>query len=54
MMAYNAYDNNKDPLTYKAIEHFVKIAKTHQNIANQDKTFVEKAWRGAQLILGEY
>ena len=53
MMAYNAYDNNKDPLTFKVIERFVKMAKTHRNIADQDKAFVEKAWREAQSELSE-
>ncbi len=37
MMAYyNAYDSNGDPLTYKMIGRFVKMAKTHRNIADQD------------------
>ena len=53
MMAYNAYDNDKNPLTFKVIERFVKMAKTHRNIANQDKVFVEKAWREAQSELSE-
>jgi len=53
MMAYNAYDQKKDPLTYKAIERFVKMAKTHRNIADQDKAFVEKAWRQAILDYDE-
>ncbi len=53
MMAYNAYNNSEDPLTYKAIECFVKMTKTHQNIADQDKAFVEKAWREAQSELTE-
>ena len=44
MMAYNAYDNSEDPLTYKAIKRFVKMAKTHQNIANQDNAFIKTAW----------
>ena len=47
MMAYNAYDSNGDPLTYKLIERFVRISKTHRNIADQDKAFIEKAWKDA-------
>ena len=49
MMAYNAYDNSNDPLTYKLIERFVKMAKCHRNIADQDKAFVEMAWKEAIL-----
>ena len=49
MMAYNAYNGDGDALTYKAIERFVKMAKTHRNIADQDKAFVEKAWKEAIL-----
>ena len=52
-MAYNAYDGKGDALTYKLIERFVKIAKTHRNIADQDKAFVEKAWKEAVLNLDE-
>ena len=45
MMAYNAYngDGDGDALTYKAIKRFVKIAKCHRNITDQEKAFVEKA-----------
>ena len=53
MMTYNAYDNNSDPLTYKVIERFVKMTKCHRNIANQDKAFVEKAWKEAISNLSE-
>ena len=54
MMAYNAYnEKKKDPLTYKAIKRFVKMAKCHRNIADQDKAFVEKAWRQAILDYDE-
>ena len=49
MMAYNAYDSNQDPLTYQMIKRFVKMAKTHKNIADQDKAFIEKAWKEAQI-----
>ncbi len=44
-----AYDGDGDPLIYKMINHFVKIAKCHRNIADQDKAFVEKAWKKAIL-----
>ena len=49
MMAYNAFNGDGDALTYKVIERFVKMAKTHRNIADQDKAFVEKAWKEAIL-----
>ena len=49
MMAYNAYDNSKDPLTYKLIKRFIKMAKCHRNIADQDNAFVEMAWKEAIL-----
>ena len=52
MIAHNAYDK-KDPLTYRMIEHFVKMLKTHRNIVDQDKVFVEKAWREAVLNLNK-
>ena len=32
---------------------FVKMSKTHCNIVDQDKGFVEKAWREAVLNLDE-
>ena len=31
------------------IERFVKMAKCHWNIANQDKAFIKKAWKEAQM-----
>ena len=48
-MTYNAYNSNQDPLTYKAIKRFVKMVKCHRNIANQDKAFIERAWKEAQM-----
>ena len=51
MMAYNAYDSNGDLLTYRMIERFVKMSKTHRNIFDQDKAFAEKAWKEAILNL---
>ena len=53
MMTYNAYNNNVDPLTYRMIERFVKMWKTHRNIVDRDKAFVEKAWREAVLNLNK-
>ena len=53
MMVYNAYDNNEDPLTCHMIERFVKIAKCHQNIADQCKAFIKKAWKEAQMNFDE-
>ena len=53
MMAYNAYDNNSDPLTYKVIKHFAKMMKCHRNIADQDKVLVQKAWKEAISNLSE-
>ena len=37
----NIKTNNE--LTYKLIERFVKIAKTHRNIGDQQKGFIQKA-----------
>ena len=45
MMAYNAFDTNGDPLTYKAVEHFIKKMKTHRNIANQEKGGIKRVWK---------
>ena len=55
IMAYNNNNNNnnKDSLTFKIIKRFVKITKTHCNITDQDKAFVEKAWREAELESSE-
>ena len=53
MMAYTAYDSNGDPLTYRMVKRFVKMSKTHRNIADQNKAFVEKAWKEAILNLDE-
>ena len=49
MIAYNVYDGDGDALIYEAIKRFVKIAKCHRNIADQDKAFVEEAWKEAIL-----
>ena len=53
MIVYDVFDKKEDPLTYKAIKGFVKMVKTHQNIADQDKVFIEKAWKEAHLVLDE-
>ena len=49
MMAYNVYDGIKngstDQLTYEEVERFIKKAKTHRNLADQEKGFIELAWR---------
>ena len=35
--------NNKDnKLTYAMIERFVKVSKTHRNIGDQEKGFIQK------------
>ena len=47
MMTYNSYDGKGDPLTYRMMEYFVKMAKCHCDIVNQDKAFVEKALKEA-------
>ena len=51
MIVYNTYDG--DVLTYRMTKRFVKIAKCHCNIADQDKEFVEKAWKEVILTLDE-
>ena len=30
--------------TYESIEHFMKMSKTHHNIADQEKGFIQAAW----------
>ena len=42
MMAYSCLNNNNDKLTYAMIERFVKVSKTHRNIGDQEKGFLQK------------
>ena len=49
MMAYNAFDENGDVLTYKAVERFVRKTKTHRNIADQEKGEIERVWKESAL-----
>ena len=42
MMAYNIIKKEMDHLIYKWIEKFVKKTKTHQNILDQDREFIEE------------
>ena len=50
-MTHYTSDNKEDTLIYKVTRSFVKIVKIHQNIANHDKLFVERAMKDAQLDL---
>ena len=45
MMAYNAYDNSNGTLIFDLIERFIKKTKTHRNIGDQEKGFIEHVWR---------
>ena len=50
--AYNAYKNNKDALsTYVRTRHSNALVRWQRPIADQDKAFVEKAWKEVQLEL---
>ena len=42
MMAYSYLSENEDKLTYAMIERFVKVSKTHRNIGDQEKGFLQK------------
>ena len=43
MIAYlNLASGNKE-LTYNLIERFVRVSKTHRNIGDQEKGFIQKA-----------
>jgi len=43
MIAYLKLDEGGGELTYKLIERFVKVSKTHRNIGDQEKGFIQKA-----------
>ena len=43
MLSYNNLNSNK--LTYKSIEKFVKKTKTHCNMSDIEKGYVEKIWK---------
>ena len=49
MMAYNAFDENGDALTFRAMERFIKKMKTHQNIADQEKGEIERVWKESSM-----
>ena len=42
MMAYSYLNTDNDKLTYAMIERFVKVSKTHRNIGDQEKGFIQK------------
>ena len=44
MMAYMDFKKNNKKLTYESIERFMKMSKTHRNIADSEKGFIEAAW----------
>ena len=45
MMSYNAHNVSNSELTFELIEKFIKKTKTHCNIGDQEKRFVEQVWR---------
>ena len=50
MMAYTNAKNRNNELTYKWIERFVKQSKTHHNILDQERGFIEEVWRASILL----
>ena len=44
MMAYYNARNGSDELTYDGIEQFVWKTKTHRNILDQERGFIEEVW----------
>ena len=42
MMAYLHLAKGDHKLTYTMIERFVKVSKTHRNIEDQEKGFIQK------------
>ncbi len=53
MMAYNTYHDLNSELTYGMIEKFKKRTKTHHNIGDQEKVFVEQVWRESISEIGQ-
>ena len=47
MMAYYNARNGAHELTYDWIERFVKKTKTHRNILDQERGFIEEVWRAS-------
>ena len=45
MMAYKNIENGSMGLTYEWVERFVKKTKTHRNILDQERGFIEEVWR---------
>ena len=43
MMAYMD-TKKKNSLTYDSIERLMRMSKTHRNIADQEKGFIQAAW----------
>ena len=43
MIAYMNLEKGDGELTYDLIERFVKVSKTHRNIGDQEKSFIENA-----------
>ena len=44
-MAYNTHQDSDCELTFELIEKIIKKTKTHRNIGDQEKGFVEQVWR---------
>ena len=47
MMAYKNIENESMGLTYDWVERFVKKTKTHRNILDQERGFIEEVWRAS-------
>ena len=45
MMAYNTHHNSNGQLSFDLIENFIRKTKTHRNIGDQEKWFIEQVWR---------
>ena len=50
MMAYNAHHDSNCELIFELIEKFIKKTKTHRNIGDQEKGFVEQVWRESAVL----
>jgi len=52
MLTYLGIDSGNESLTYESIERFVKTMKTHQNIGDQEKSFIRKAMMDSIALWG--
>ena len=49
-MAYNTHQDSDCELTFELIEKIIKKTKTHRNIGDQEKGFVEQVWRESAVL----